>query len=136
MRNADWIGKTCALVMLLTLVVTPACAHLCAARTCARVATSTAPEALCHAAKSMRGNVPHVNAIQNCGAPELPAAVLSSATKQDGWQANRNASIDDGDGALPQELSVNRSQPGEGCVSSPSMAHFSAASLFSGVLRI
>jgi hypothetical protein len=136
MRNGDWLAKACALVTLLTLVVTPACAPLCVARTCARVATSTAPEAPCHAAKAMRGNVPHVHAIQNCRAPELPAAMLSSSTKNDGRQENRRAGLNDAFAALSQELSVYRSGPSERCVEGPPLAHSSVASLSVDVLRI
>jgi len=135
-RNADWLAKACALVTLLTLVVTPACAPLCAARACARAATLTTPEAPCHAAKAMRGNLPHVHTIQNCGALELPAAMLSSSTKNDGWQGNHRAGLKGTFTALSQELFVYCSQRSERCVCSPPVAHFSAASLSSSVLRI
>jgi hypothetical protein len=95
-----------------------------------------AVEAPCHLAGMTHGNALELHAVQNCGASELPAAVLTSSVKNDAWQASRASTIDVPFGILPREFFSPRLQQSERNVAGPLSPHISASSLADQVLRI
>jgi hypothetical protein len=95
-----------------------------------------ATEAPCHLAGMMHGDTPQIRGVQNCGASELLAAVLTSSIKNDALQANSAAAFDKGIGVLPQALRLPRLQQGERHVAGSPPPRFSPSSLFNGVLKL
>jgi len=83
------LARLAGLIILLALVVAPACAPLCAAQICVQGHAST--EMGCHSHGAANGDVVYFQSVQSCGAPELQAANLPSADKRGPLQKVRAA---------------------------------------------
>jgi hypothetical protein len=79
-RTGLFLARLASLITLLALVVAPACAPLCAAQTCTQGHAST--EVGCHSRGAANGGAVYLQAVQNCGNPELQAANLPSGDKR------------------------------------------------------
>ena len=130
------MARVCGFVTVLTLVVTPVCAPLCAAQICSRPSSSAATEAPCHLTAATGDNVSQVHAVQNCGAPELPAAIVTSSNKNDVLQAYSSASFVGGTDVFSQQLPALLAQRTDSCFSDPHLLSHPYSSLATGVLRI
>ena len=128
----SWLAQVFGMVTVLTLVVAPACAPLCAAKVCWQSLGSAEEGSPCHSVAMERENAVHVHAAQSCGAPELPAAALNSANKNETQHDGRSSAF----GGLPystQEVVSAPEQLQDSCTSWPkSSSSLSPAS----VLRI
>jgi hypothetical protein len=78
-RNMSWSLRALSLVMLMALLVAPACAPLCAAQNCGLAHTQAAAAGHCHSSGSMPHEASLLRGFRNCGSGELPAIVLSSS---------------------------------------------------------
>jgi hypothetical protein len=75
-------------------------------------------------------------AVQNCGASELPAAVLTSSSKNDASQASSTLTFEFAFGISSQKLLGFHSQPSERNVAGPLSPHLPAPSRLDQILRI
>lgn len=91
LRPRSWQAAAVSLVTVVALVVAPSCAPLCAAQMCSQAPTLSTSEKHCHASASMHNDVPQIHAVQNCSAPELAAAALSSVNKGNALKEYRSA---------------------------------------------
>lgn len=135
-RNTTWLANACSLVTMLALVVGPVCAPLCATRICPQASASTVKEAPCHFAGAMHREGPQIHTLRNCGAFELPPAVLNSSTENDELPASGVTASAEGFGAWSQELSPTLLKDSEHCSAGPPLMSFSSVSPSNGVLRI
>jgi hypothetical protein len=78
-RNMSWSLRALSLVMLMALLVAPACAPLCAAQNCGLAQTQPAAAGHCHGGGTTPHEAPLLRGFRNCGSGELPAIVLSSS---------------------------------------------------------
>jgi hypothetical protein len=121
---------------MLALVVAPACAPLCAARICSQVSASTTVERPCHLAGLIHGGESHFRAVQNCGASELPSAILTSSIKKDASQASRALTFEFAFSTSSQKFFGFHSQPSALSVAGPLSPHLPATSRLDQILRI
>jgi hypothetical protein len=84
----------------------------------------------------MHGGESQFRAVQNCGASELPAAVLTSSIKNDALQASRALTFEFAFGILPGEFFTSRLQKSEHSVAGPLSPHLPSTSLPDQILRI
>ena len=134
-RMKSWRAITCSLVTVVALLVTPACAPMCAAKSCLQAATVNASEQHCHAA-STHDNVAQIHSFQNCGAPELPVAALTSGNESDALQASRPVAAHAIPYVLPSELTGISAVDGGQCCTKPDSLRLPDSLLTTSVLRI
>jgi hypothetical protein len=84
----------------------------------------------------MHGGESQFRAVQNCGASELPAAVLTSSIKNDALQASHALTFEFAFGILPGEFFASRLQKSEHSVAGPLSPHRPPTSLPDQILRI
>jgi hypothetical protein len=135
-RGTGKLARACGLVAILALIVAPTCAPLCAARICSQASAPTTAATPCHLAGLMHGGESQFHAVQNCGASELPAAVLTSSIRNDAMQASSAAAIDAAFGILPREFFTSRLQQSERSVVGPLSPHLPSTLLSDPILRI
>ena len=109
------LAQVCGVVTMLALVVAPACAPLCAAKVCSRALASTEDVSPCHLMGIAPGSATHVHGAQSCGAPELPAAALNSADKNESQQKDRFEVFGAGLDIPPQVVFPASGQPKDHC---------------------
>src|SRR6267143_4182109 len=89
LRNTSWLARIASVVTLLALVVAPACAPLCAAQVCTQASVTAGMGSHCHSREVVNESAVHIRAVQNCGAPELQVAELTSASRRGSFQRDR-----------------------------------------------
>ncbi len=135
-RKRSWQSASVSLVVLLTLMVAPTCAPLCAAQGCSQASASAASEGHCHFAAAAPHKVSQVHRFGNCGASELPPATLTSVSGSDQLLTFRSAASASSPCAFSQELPGLPAHHGVSRCAEPPALPSSQSSLATSVLRI
>lgn len=88
-RTGVCVARIASLLTILALVIAPSCGPLCAAQACTPAPGSAGMESHCHLHGTLNGRAPLLHTVQNCGAPELQAADLTSANWREPAQKDR-----------------------------------------------
>ena len=129
------LAQFCGVVTVLALVVTPACAPLCAAKVCSQALNSAEKGSPCHVMAMGNGSAISAHTAQTCGALELPAGALNSAIKNEWQHDDRFGTFSAGLDIPAQEITSAPEQSRYYCFACASSPHTSS-SLLTSVLRI
>src|SRR6266436_250147 len=135
-RTKAMLAQVCGVVTILALVVTPACAPLCADKLCSQASGSAEEGSPCDLVKIAGGNATHVHGAQSCGAPEVPAAALNFTNKNGSLQNDRFEAFGVGLYILSQKVSSVSEQSQDGCFACTSSPQSPSSSSLTSVLRI
>ena len=106
-RKKSWRTVMGSFAVVLTLLVAPACAPLCASRMCSQSAAPVASAERCHSTTVMPNDVPQIHAARNCNAPELAVSAVSTENKIKISKISRQASSAASQAAAVQQLDLN-----------------------------
>src|SRR6266850_3372886 len=135
-RTKAMLAQVCGVVIILALVVAPACASLCATRVCSRAVSSAEEHSPCHLTKIPGGSATHVHGAQSCGTRELPAAALNFTNKNGSSQNDRFEAFGAGLYNLSKRVSSVSEQSQDACFAWPRSPQVTSSLSLTGVLRI